>query len=94
MFLFGRESTMWRIAQILFCKKEKKRNKKQSVSNKNLSETDIVKMLQFFLLTTNLLCLVETIDITMSTNCAPLLNDLFLHSSVAEYKRKEASPVI
>jgi hypothetical protein len=60
-------------------------NKNHSDSTKKFSETDIINMLECFLLTTYLLCLVDgffkqTVGIPMGTNCAPPLADLFLYS--------------
>jgi hypothetical protein len=55
-----------------------------SDSDKKLSATDIIKMLEYFI--NNIFVLFDgrvlqhTVGMSMGTNCAPLLADLFLYS--------------
>ena len=68
--------------QISFCKT-------CSDSTKKLSETDIFNMLEFLI--DNIFVMLggrvfqQTVDISMGTNCAPLLADLFLYSYEADF---------
>jgi hypothetical protein len=63
--------------------------KHRSDSTKKLSETDIFNMLEFLI--DNIFVMLggrvfqQTVDISMGTNCAPLLADLFLYSYEADF---------
>ena len=76
-----------RKGQILFCKK--KQQQKHSDSTKWFSETCIINMLHFFLLTNMFVMLggrvfQQRVGMPMGTNCAPLISDLFLYSYEAD----------
>jgi len=90
--------------------KEKKtttKNKNNTDSTKKFSETDIINMLEFFFID-NIFAMFggrvfqQTVDISMGTNCVPLLADMFLYSyggadfiqGASQQKRKEASPIL
>ena len=71
--------------QILFCKKKnKQKNKKFSDSTKRISQTDIIKILEFLIDNMFVMfygrVLQQAVAILMGTNCAPLLAELFLYS--------------
>ena len=68
-----------RKGQILFCYKKKT----HSDSTTKFSETDIINMLEFLLSLVDVFQ--QTVGIPMSTNCAPLLYDLFLYSYQAYF---------
>ena len=63
--------------------------KHHSDSTKRFSETDIFNMLEFLI--DNIFGMFggrvfqQTVGIPMGTNCAPLLTDLFLYSSEADF---------
>jgi hypothetical protein len=63
--------------------------KHHSDSTKQFSETDIFNMLEFLIDNIFVMfggrVLQQTVGIPMSTNCAPLLADLFLYSYEAEF---------
>ena len=63
--------------------------KHHSDSTKNVSETDIINMLEFLIDNTFVLfggrVFQQTAGISMGTNCAPLLADLFLYSYEAAF---------
>ena len=76
--------------QFLFCKKNNnKKPKKNTVSTKMFSETNIIKMLEFLI--GNIFVMFggrvfqQTVGIPMYTNRAPLLADLFLYSYEADF---------
>jgi hypothetical protein len=77
--------------------------KHHSDSTKKFSETDIFNMLEFLI--DNIFAMFggrvfqQTVGIPMSTNCAPLLADLFLYSYEADFiqgllKKNENDPFI
>ena len=63
--------------------------KDHSDSNKKISETNIIKMLDFFIhnifVTFGGRVFQQTVGIPMGTNCAPLLVDLFLYYYEADF---------
>ena len=59
--------------------------KGHSDSTKKFSETDIIDMLEFLI---DNICVMfggQTVDISMGTNCASLLADLFIYSYEADF---------
>ena len=66
--------------------------KNHSDSDKKFSENDIIRMLEFLI--DNIFVMFggqlfqQTVGIPMGTNCAPLLDDLFLYSYEAEFIQK------
>jgi len=69
--------------------------KRLSGSTKRFSETDIIKMLECFI--DNIFAMLggyifqQTVGILISTNCAPLLADVFLYSYRASQEKRKAA---
>ena len=78
-------SVIYRKRQILFCR----RTKTHSDSTKKFSEADTINMLEFLI--DNIFVIFgghvfqQTVGISMGTNCAALLADLFLYSCEADF---------
>ena len=66
-----------------------KQNKKHADSTKKFSETNIINMLEFFVIDNIFIfgwrVFQQTVGIPMGTSCAPLLADLFPYSYEADF---------